>query len=91
MGCWSPLLTRDLGAFLHELFDQVVVSTQQIILGSTGFERLRLLWPSGSRPVKYNIVVAELDLPRDLNLQNISRLYNLNITSDKHHVHISNA
>ena len=41
MGFWSPLPTRDLGAFLHELFDRVVVSTQQIILGSTGFERVR--------------------------------------------------
>ena len=77
--------------FLHGFFDQVVVSTQQIILGSTGFERLRLLWPSGSRSVKYNVIVAELDLPRDLNLQNISRLDNLNITNDNQHVHFSNA
>ena len=67
------------------------MSTQPIILGSTGFERLRLLWPSGSGLVKCNIIVAELDLLREVNLQNISRLDNLNITSDDQHVYFSNA
>ena len=67
------------------------MSTQPIILGWTGFERLRLLWPSGSRLVKCNIIVAELDLPREVNIQNISRLDNLNNTSDNQHVYLSNA
>lgn len=83
MGYWHALSTW-----------QVITRIQPIIPSSTESEPLRLSSPSGLGLVECGntrIIVAELHMPRDVDLQNDFKLENLNITSDNQRIPFSNA